>query len=107
MPRALCLAACLAAVCVSWSSAADAVDEDSSFAAAARLYRDSRGDHAGAAEAFARFAERFPRSERAGDALYAVGEIDFDRGLALANADPGFSAAVRPSRVRPPSSPGA
>lgn len=67
--------------------------EAQAFHEAAKLYRQSTGDRSGAAEAFRRFTADYPRSARAADAYFALGEIAFDRGLARAGSGAGSSFA--------------
>ena len=87
-----CLFAAVAAFLASAAYAAPTEEPGEAviFRAAAAMYKEGKQDKAGAAEAFRRFADRFSRSPRAADALFSAGEIDFERALALSDADPAY-----------------
>ena len=96
------LAACLA-LCLGLMRTAGAVDEsgaeEAAFHSAARLAQGSPRDRSAAADAFRGFIERFPRSRRAADAYFAVGEAAFERALALADADSSFARDRSGARI--------
>jgi len=64
-------------------------EEGAAFAQAAQLYRKS--DKAEALKAFQKFAKTFGESPRAAEALFTVGEINFDAGAEILYANPAFA----------------
>lgn len=64
-------------------AAADNQEQDELFESAAQLFMETGRGKVASIEAFERFLNRFPKSERADDARFAVGEAYLDQALKI------------------------